>query len=79
MTVIQALINGIGALGRFIQMLPQSPFMWLEETMGVNPALDVVLWIIPAGQMLSLIQTWLSAILIYYAVKTPLRWAKLVN
>jgi hypothetical protein len=78
--MIQALINGISNLGkRFIGLLPQSPFQNLQSIIGENPTIDFVLWVIPAGQALALLQAWLTAILVYYAVKVPLRWAKIVQ
>ncbi|MCL2456426.1 MAG: hypothetical protein FWD19_02615 [Defluviitaleaceae bacterium] len=79
MGLIQLLINGFGAMGRFIAMLPQSPFQNLSGVIGENPYIDAVLWIIPVGQALSLLQAWLTAITLYYAVKVPLRWAKVIQ
>ena len=76
--LIQLIINGIGSMGRFIAMLPQSPFQHLTSIIGENPAIDAVLWIIPVGQALSLLQAWLIAIALYYAAKVPLRWAKII-
>jgi hypothetical protein len=79
MAAIQALINGIGGLGRFVQLLPSSPFQNLQAVIGENQFIAAVLWIVPAGQALALMQAWLAAILIYYAVKVPLRWAQVVK
>lgn len=78
-TLIQGIINSIGGMGQFISVLPTSPFQNLGSIIGTNPAIDAVLWIIPVGQVLSLLQAWLTAIGIYYAVKVPLRWAKVVK
>jgi hypothetical protein len=77
--LIQLIINGIGGMGRFIMLLPPSPFQNLAGIIGENPVIDAVLWIIPVGQALSLLQAWLTAIALYYAVKVPLRWAKIVK
>jgi hypothetical protein len=78
--IVQSVINGIGGLGsRFIGLLPTSPFISLESFIGENPAMEAVLWIIPVAEALALLQLWLAAILIYYAVKVPLRWAKIVK
>jgi hypothetical protein len=79
MAAFQAVINGLGGLGKLISLLPASPFQNLGNLIGENPALDFVLWLFPVGQALSLFQAWLTAILIYYAVKVPLRWAKVMQ
>jgi hypothetical protein len=78
-TMLQGVINAIGSFGRFITVLPTSPFQNLESIIGTNPAIDAVLWVVPVGQALSLLQVWCTAILIYYIAKVPLRWAKVVK
>ena len=79
MALFQAVINGLGAMGRFIGMLPQSPFQVLTNYIPENPAIQAVLWIVPVSEALALMQIWLVAILAYYIVKVPLRWLKVVQ
>lgn len=77
--IVQAIINGIGHMGRLLQRLPQSPFQNLEWLIPENPYIGAVLWVVPVGPMLTLLSTWLVAIGLYYAVKVPLRWTKLLK
>lgn len=77
--LIQVLINALGDLGDLIDGLPTSPFLNIESMMGENPWIDAVLWVIPVNEMLALLQAWITAIMFYYALKVPLRWAKVVK
>jgi len=77
--LFQVLINGIGRLGDVVSLLPASPFQNLHYLIPENPAIDAVLWIVPVAPMLGILQAWLTAIGVYYAVKVPLRWAKVVK
>jgi len=77
--VIQLLINWLGSMGRFVAMLPQTPFRNLTSIIGTNPYIDAVSWVIPIAQILSLLQVWLTAIALYYVVRVPLRWAKVIQ
>jgi hypothetical protein len=80
--IIQEIIDGIGSLGRLIALLPQSPFQSLHNYIGDNPQMEqmnMIMWFIPVQSMMALFQAWLSAIMLYYTVKVPLRWAKVVK
>jgi len=77
--LFQVIINGVGRLGDLIDLLPSSPFQNLYNLIPENPAIDAVLWLVPAASMLSVFQAWLAAVGLFYAVKVPLRWAKVVK
>ncbi|MCL1842791.1 MAG: hypothetical protein FWF79_03180 [Defluviitaleaceae bacterium] len=77
--LVNAVISAIGAFGRFIGLLPASPFQNIGTLIPPNPAMDIILWILPITQMLVLVQLWLAAIGMYYLVKVPLRWVRVVK
>lgn len=61
----------------FVNMLPPSPFLLIEK---VNiPFLESLNWIIPFSIFTTIFGYWLSAILIYYAVQTILRWVQVIE
>jgi len=75
--MFQAFINIAGnLLYSLLNLLPASPFQYLESLVGDNPFIDAVLWIIPIQPALALLQAWAVAVGIFYAVKIPLRWVK---
>jgi hypothetical protein len=77
--LIQILLNGFAGLGQLATNLPLSPFQDLGSFIPDNPVSNFVSWIIPVEEMLSLMSIWLIAIGIYYLIKVPLRWAKVLG
>jgi hypothetical protein len=76
---IQGVVNGLGAFGKLIEYLPKSPFQSVQTHVLSSNEMDVILWFIPVMEMMGLFQAWLTAIGMYYAVKVPLRWVKVVK
>lgn len=72
-------ISGIGAsISWVISKLPQSPFAQItsgpaQEYMGY------INWIVPVGQILTILGAWCGCIALYYVAQIALRWLKVVE
>lgn len=71
------ILNDILAVVLFL--LPDSPFANVEIPPEVIKILGYVNYFVPIGAMLAIGTGWLSAIGIYYAYQTILRWAKTIK
>lgn len=64
----------VGVLGAFYSLLsgvlPQSPFRALQIGADIDTALGWLNWVVPVGDMLSLMGLWLAAILTAFIVKS---------
>lgn len=71
-------INAVGvALQAVILLLPESPF---QKIMIEMP--DVIInvnWLFPIAEILSTLETWLAAIIVYYGYQVILRWVKAIE
>jgi hypothetical protein len=61
-----------------IALLPDSPFNTLSNV-DVSGYMGWLNWLVPIGQMVSVLELWGAAILIYYIYVTILRWIKAVQ
>lgn len=61
-----------------ILLLPASPFETLSNT-DVSGYMSWLNWLVPVGQMVSILEAWCSAILVYYVYVTILRWIKAIQ
>lgn len=68
-TVIQAIIN----------ILPDSPFIFLAQDNSVAQTLRYVNWFIPFDFVVSTFNLWLTAIATYYAYSVILRFFKAID
>lgn len=76
----QIIINILGALGStVIMLLPLSPFLYFNAIMLDNQLLRFLAWIVPIPQIIILLQTWVSAVTVFYISKVILRWVKIVS
>ena len=66
-------------LESLINILPDSPFQYLQQTPEIHQILRWVNWVIPIEYMLTSMVAWLSAITIYYTWSVVLRWIKAVD
>ena len=67
------------ALVVVLQLLPKSPFVYLEANPTVTKWLGYVNYFIPIDFMVSVGSTWLVAVGIYYVVSVILRLVKAVE
>jgi hypothetical protein len=82
--MLTSLINGIlgvvaTALGGIAGLLPTSPFQYLQAIMVDSQILAAIAWLVPIGQMLGIVQAWLSAIVVWYISETLMRWLKFIQ
>lgn len=69
--VIEKLADAIELL---FMLLPESPFLWVQEIDSI--VLDVINYVFPIPAMISHLQLYVMAVAIYYALRIALRWAK---
>lgn len=65
-----------------INLLPESPFVMLDD-MLLNDywgdLLGFVNWFIPFGTFISITETWLTGVAVYYVYQIALRWVKVIE
>lgn len=64
---------------KIIDVLPDSPFIYISQTVEVFKILKIVNWFLPFDFVISTFTAWLSAIAIYYAYTVILRFFKLIG
>lgn len=69
--VFQNIANNI------LNILPTSPIVYLASDSTVSKYLGYVNFFIPVYLWISILESWLVAIAIYYAVRVILRWLKM--
>lgn len=82
-----AIFNKLGdllieMLNAVVLLLPDSPFIFLESNYipeEVRNILPYVNWFIPVGTIVTIVEVWLSAVIIYYAYQAILRWVKAIE
>ncbi len=62
-----------------IEILPSSPIVYLESNPEIEKVMGYVNFFIPIYSFIALLEGWLIAIMIYYAVVVILRWAKIIE
>lgn len=70
-------VSGIG--NKILDILPKSPFVFLDANPQVSEILGFLNWFIPIDTMISMTEAWLTAIGIYYVLQAILRWAKIIE
>ena len=82
-SMAQVLINGIaGILGGFINLLPKSPFVLVQDIMEesqLSELLAMLAWVVPFPQIIALLQAWIAAIGSYYVYMSVLRWMRMIG
>lgn len=62
-----------------IKILPTSPIVYLTKNETISKYMSYVNWFIPVYLWISMLETWLVAIMVYYVVQVILRWVKVVE
>ena len=64
-----------------IKLFPTSPFVILEEMASSDfyEWLQMLNWFIPIKTFVGILETWLSAVAIYYVYQVVLRWVKVIE
>lgn len=78
--MINLIISALGAvLSGILYILPSSPFTGIFNNSSISSYLAGLSWIIPFGLMISVLETWLTAITVYYIYQIVLRWIKVIG
>lgn len=64
-----------------IELFPESPFLILEElsTTEFYDLLRFLNWFIPINTFITIFDTWLVGVALYYAYQVVLRWIKVIE
>jgi hypothetical protein len=77
---LQALFNGFFFLANAaLTTLPTSPFIAITQALSGHSYHNLLTWLIPFDIILVTLTAWVSAILIFYVVKVPLRWVRIIK
>lgn len=68
-----------GILNTVVNVLPNSPFSFVAIPEEVAEWFAYVNWFIPLSSFVAILETWLSAIVIWYVYQVILRWAKVTE
>lgn len=71
------LFSKFGAM--LVDVLPTSPFQPYIQAISDLPYLSYLNWFVPVGAFITILETWLSAILIFYLYSIILRWIKAIG
>ena len=76
---VQALLDAIVVALNFVAgIFPNSPFTIIEHS-GFGDLLSQINFFVPVYEFISLMEAWLVAIALYYAVSTLARWVKTIE
>ena len=76
---VQALLDAIVVVLNFVAgIFPNSPFTIIEHS-GFGDLLSQINFFGPVYEFISLMEAWLVAVALYYAVSTLARWVKTIE
>lgn len=76
---VQALLDAVVVVLDFVAgIFPNSPFTIIEHT-GFGDLLAQINFFVPVYEFISLMEAWLVAVALYYAVSTLARWVKTIE
>lgn len=70
-------VSGIG--NKLLDMLPKSPFYFLDANPQIKEILSFLNWFFPIDAMIAITEGWLTVIVIYYGFQFILRWIKFIE
>lgn len=62
-----------------LNMLPKSPIVYCTKNKTISEYLGYVNYFIPVYLWISILEAWLTAIVIYFVVQVILRWIKVIE
>jgi hypothetical protein len=78
--VLNFIITAFGTMiSSIFGLLPVSPFSTAISFSGVSGYLSGLAWFVPINIIITMSETWLAAILVYYGYMIVLRWVKVVS
>lgn len=63
----------------FFNILPKSPIVYLTKNPEITRIIGYINWFFPVYLWISILETWLTCILVYYVVQIALRWLKAIE
>lgn len=76
---VQALLDAIVVVLNFVAgIFPNSPFTIIEHSV-FGDLLSQINFFVPVYEFISLMEAWLVAVALYYAVSTLARWVKTIE
>lgn len=67
-----------GIWGTIINYLPGSPFTAFIDSLETIPYLPELNWFVPVGEMIAIIEVWLTAVALYYVYQALMRFVHLL-
>lgn len=76
--VINSVIKWVAdAINSILNLLPNSPFSYVY---GLDTQwLNVINYFLPVKEFVGVLETYVVAVLLYYVIRVPARWAKLAG
>lgn len=68
----------IELVAKIINLLPDSPFQSVNNS-DVNTFLGGLNWVFPISQMISILESWLVVVTVYYTYQLILRWSRMIK
>lgn len=73
----EGIIKFAAVITAVLGLLPQSPFKWvLDQQEGWVAA---IAWAFPVAQIVAHLETYVTAVAVYYAIRIVLRWLKVAS
>lgn len=66
-------------ISAIVMLLPNSPFSFVSTPAEFSQWFGILNWFIPVSSFVAILETWLSAVVIWYVYQTYLRWAKVTE
>lgn len=84
MEVLTAVVNFLSeAIKYVVLLLPDSPFVFLEESSFIPEQVRAVLpalnWVFGISSIVGILELWLTAVAVYYVYQAILRWIKAIE
>ena len=81
---ITGIFNSIGdfiyqIIETILSLFPDSPFVAVANMGSVQQALGWLNWVIPISSMIAIMETWLTAVGIYYLWQALGRWLGVID
>lgn len=64
---------------KILSWLPTSPIVYLQADSEIKKYLGYVNWFIPIYSIISVLEVWLTCVLLWYVVQVILRWLKVTE
>lgn len=64
---------------KVLNLLPDSPFVFLQSNGHIYKYLQYINWIVPIDFMLSTLTPWLTAVALYLVWSVGLRWFRAIE